>query len=107
MQQRRCLARSDLSNFKPRKRAAVPLLALLALVVAAFAAPLAKAVPSESPLATWVTDGGVEATAKRGNTLYIGGKFNKVAPRTGSAAAFDATSGEIDQHPSAEHLPGW
>lgn len=99
MQQLKRLAPPDVPDFTPRKRAAVPLFALIALIVAAFTAPAAQAVPSESPLATWVTDGGVEATAKHGDTLYIGGKFNKIAPRTGPAAAFDATSAEMTSTP--------
>lgn len=96
-------ARSGAEPASPRsrcgKRAAVPLLALLALVVAAFAAPLAKAVPSESPLATWVANGSVEATAKSGDTLYLGGDFSRLAPRTGPAAAFDATTAKIASTP--------
>jgi len=95
MQSVRCHARPNAARPKRRKRAAVPLLALVALIVAAVAAPFAEAVPSEAPQATWITDKAVKATAKSGDTLYIGGEFERLGKRTGPAAAFDATTGEL------------
>ena len=40
-----------------------------------------------------VTDGTVQAIAKSGSTLYIGGQFNRVGPATGGGVPLDVTSG--------------
>jgi hypothetical protein len=41
----------------------------------------------------YVTDGGVEATALSGTTLYIGGNFGSVGPASGSGVPIDAATG--------------
>src|SRR5262245_49642276 len=45
--------------------------------------------------ATPVANGEVRAMARSGNTLYLGGTFTSLGPRTGSATLFDATSGAV------------
>ncbi len=40
------------------------------------------------------TDGYVNAIAKSGNTLYIGGRFTRVTPASGCGVPLDATSGQ-------------
>lgn len=47
---------------------------------------------SSTPDATYVTDGSVEATARAGSTIYIGGDFSEVGPRTGPFAAIDSST---------------
>jgi trimeric autotransporter adhesin len=44
---------------------------------------------------TWVTNGEVRALARSedGRTIYLGGDFSQVGPRTGSFVAIDATTG--------------
>src|SRR5437867_12467975 len=38
----------------------------------------------------WVTDGTVNAVARSGNTLYIGGAFGRLGPPTGGGAPLDS-----------------
>ncbi len=44
----------------------------------------------------WVTDGPVFSIVSDENNVYIGGKFNKVAPVTGPAASIDINTGFAD-----------
>lgn len=64
--------------------------ALIAAVVAcaalAVAVPTASAALSSTPEPTWGTDGPVEALARSGDTLYLGGMFGRVGPVTGPGA---------------------
>ncbi len=99
MQSVRCLDHSEWSGSRIRRTATVPLLTVVALLLCAFAAPLAKALPSATPQITYTTNGHVKATARSGNDLYIGGTFTEVAPRTGPAAAIDSTTGELVSTP--------
>jgi trimeric autotransporter adhesin len=46
-----------------------------------------------------VTDGSVEAIAKSGNTLYIGGTFTRVGPATGGAAPLSVSTGAVQGVP--------
>lgn len=69
----------------------------LALALAALTASAARAQLPDPNL--WVADGPVYATARQGNTLYIGGNFTCVAPPTGGLAVVDSTSGQV--------LGGW
>lgn len=44
----------------------------------------------------WVTDGGVAAVSEDPGKVYLGGKFSRVAPRSGSSVRIDAASGVAD-----------
>jgi hypothetical protein len=41
---------------------------------------------------SWVPDNYVDAVARSGNTIYIGGNFTHVGPQTGAAVALDTTT---------------
>ncbi len=43
----------------------------------------------------WVTDGIVNAIAKSGNNIYIGGQFFRVKPMTGKGAILDIDTGKL------------
>ena len=76
-------------------RAAMAVATLLALVL--YGAGLGAA-PSATPRLDWVFDGPVRATARIGNTLYVGGNFTRVMPSSGalgSLFALSPTSGAV------------
>lgn len=50
--------------------------------------------PVSGLLDHWIPDGPVNALAIEGSTLYLGGHFDSLAPRTGSAVPIDRVSGE-------------
>jgi hypothetical protein len=50
--------------------------------------PAAQAALSSVPDNDWVTNGPVSALARSGNTIYLGGAFTEVGPRTGPAVTF-------------------
>ena len=68
------------------------------LVIGSQFAPAKNAVasppPTSVPQKTWVTDGVVNAIARSGDNIYIGGDFRRVAPRTGHFIAIE-TSGDV------------
>lgn len=73
-----------------RRHFCASLLALL-LGPALIAAPALAATPSDrDPI--WVADGSVDALARDGQTLYLGGAFGRLSPATGSGVAL-ATDG--------------
>ena len=45
---------------------------------------------------SWVTNGTVETIVRSGNTIYLGGAFTRVGPRTGGGAALDVVTGFAD-----------
>src|SRR5215213_8662159 len=69
--------------------------ALLALALGM--APPAGSVPSSIPDTSFVTDGPVHAVARSADTIYLGGDFGQVAPRTGPWVALSASTGEVDR----------
>jgi trimeric autotransporter adhesin len=68
------------------------LVALLALQVASAGAVVGL---GGAPTPTWVTNGPVDALARSGNILYLGGNFSEVGPRTGPAVALNAATGAV------------
>jgi trimeric autotransporter adhesin len=68
---------------------------LSSLVLLALAGP-ALAAPSSMSDTTYVTNGTVNAITRSGNTIYLGGQFSVVGPRTGPFASLNATSGADD-----------
>src|SRR3954468_23414359 len=69
----------------------------IVLALAAVFAPEAFADALSAPAETWVPDGEVHAVAISGPIAYLGGNFTRLAPYTGSSAAFDAASGDLRQ----------
>lgn len=43
----------------------------------------------------WMTNGQVEEVIRNANTVYIGGLFSYVGPRTGSGVSVSTTTGEF------------
>jgi hypothetical protein len=65
-----------------------------ALCLAAGAlAPAAAAQSDQAVDKFWVTDGAVAAIAEDAAKVYLGGKFGRVAPRSGSSVRLEAASG--------------
>jgi hypothetical protein len=67
--------------------------AFLALLVVA---PAARAQSNNAVDKFWVTDGGVAAIEDDGTRVFVGGKFSRVAPRSGSSVRIDAATGVAD-----------
>jgi PKD repeat protein len=65
---------------------------LLTVALGLARAPAVRAF-SSTPDRTWVPDGGVEAIARTGNVLYIGGSFDRIGPRTGPGIGFSQSTG--------------
>jgi hypothetical protein len=57
--------------------------ALLALLAALLPGNARGSVGDSRPDRTWVTNGPVQAIVRSGDTIYIGGRFDRVGPRTG------------------------
>src|SRR5689334_23277405 len=57
--------------------------------------PAAHALPEE-PLPTYVANGRVLSIVRSGDTIYLGGLFTRLAPRTGAGAAFGLGTGPPD-----------
>ncbi len=70
----------------------VALVTLMALQVASAGAVVGL---GGAPTPTWVTNGPVDALARSGNILYLGGNFSEVGPRTGPAVALNAGTGAL------------
>ncbi len=76
----------------PRSASLVSGLLLLALL-AGHRSASAQWTPNDR----WVTNGIVSTFLRSGNTLYIGGEFSFIGPRTGAAAILDPVSGELQR----------
>ena len=57
--------------------------ALAALVLLTASGVKLSAQPSATPVFDWLFDDPVKATARVGNTLFVGGSFSNVVPQTG------------------------
>src|SRR5262245_18142805 len=75
--------------------ASARLRALLALILTVFPLFARSAEALTIRENTWVIDGPVNAITTLGDTLYLGGQFNRIGPPTGCFAAFDATGSAL------------
>ena len=87
---------------RPALLAAV--LTLSALVPAAARAASFPRAPDRHP---WVVDGDVFALARSGDTLYLGGNFRYVGPRTNGLAKLDSTGAPDTSFPQVDDRYGW
>jgi trimeric autotransporter adhesin len=84
----RRIGASDSTKHVPSYFVAMTVALLVAIISGACFAAQAKpnlvyvGLPS-TPLRTYVTDGTVNAVVRSGETIYIGGQFSRVGPRTG------------------------
>ena len=65
-------------------------LATIAAALVLWAAPIQAQVVDTT---LWVTDGGINAIARDGNTIYIGGYFSAVGPATGGGVPLGVADG--------------
>src|SRR5689334_18777997 len=63
------------------------------LDLAGFAPSTACADLPSTPALTYGTDGTVDALARLGNTIYLGGQFSNVGPTVGGGAALSTSDG--------------
>jgi hypothetical protein len=69
---------------------------VVAVVVGLSVAGVAGAAVSSTPDPTYAANGSVFAVARTPSTIYLGGSFSQVGPRTGPWAATSASSGQVD-----------
>jgi hypothetical protein len=71
--------------------------AVVAVVLLGLAAPgAARGAISSTPDRAYVTNGPVLSVARDGNTVYLGGVFSKIGPRTGPLARLSRSTGLSD-----------
>ena len=80
---------------RPRPAATALLVGLLGALV--LAAPALAVVPN-TPDSTYVVNGNASSVVRAGNTVYVGGNFSQIGPRTGSLVSLDPTTGAYDPH---------
>ncbi len=68
----------------------------MGLLLAGALPPAAQAALSSVPDNDWVTNGPVDALARSGSTIYLGGAFTEVGPRTGPAVTFSGGASTPD-----------
>ena len=57
-----------------------------------------------APLANYVTNGTVDALARDGGTLFLGGAFSRIGPPTGGGVALDPATGPPATHPDVRGI---
>jgi hypothetical protein len=70
--------------------------AFVILVLAGLGGSAADAAISSRPDSTYVTNGPVYSVARSADTIYLGGHFDQVGPRTGPWVSISASSGRVD-----------
>ena len=68
-----------------------PLIAALLILALAASPASASSLPSTPDAYPWTVDGSVLAMARSGDTMYLGGDFTYLGPRTGPLALLDGT----------------
>lgn len=87
-----------------RAPAALPLFVVVVAVLGALTPPRALA---QTLTEAWTPNGRVRATLVKNNTIYLGGDFDYVGPRTGSFAVVHPTTGRVAVTPPAVDGTVW
>ena len=67
----------------------------VALISGSSSGDVAALVPSQQPVAAWVTDGEIHAVAQAGGKIFAAGPFTRVTSWTGGLARTDLTTGTL------------
>ena len=73
---------------------------MICLSVSCYFLPATQAQQLDNTM--WGTNGRVDAIARSGNTIYIGGLFTQVGPNTGSAVLLNGADGKIAGSPQLQ-----
>ena len=85
-----CIKGSLVANHFPNYWYWILAIAIVTVQSTSFAQPLDQGFP--------VTNGGIEAMDRDGNTLYVGGRFNYVGPNTGRGVLLNLDDGTFDSN---------